>query len=55
MKYWKIYCMEKQWPGLWRKDFQNQAVAVGIPAIRGNGYGKAWKLSDSSGDPKWQH
>jgi len=45
--------MEKQWPGLWRKFFQNQAVAVGFPPIRGNGYGKAWKLSDSAGDAKW--
>lgn len=53
MKYWKIYCMEKQWPGLWRKFFQNQAVAVGFPPIRGNRYGKAWKLHDSAGDAKW--
>lgn len=45
--------MESQWPGLWRKFFQNQAVAVGFPPKRGNGYGKVWKLGDASGDAKW--
>ncbi|HAF95928.1 MAG: hypothetical protein A2X34_03250 [Elusimicrobia bacterium GWC2_51_8] len=55
MKFWKIYCMESEWPGLWRRFFQNQAVAVGFPPKRRNGYKKAWKLNDAAGDAKWTH
>lgn len=29
MTYWKIYCMEDKWPGLWRRCFQHQAASVG--------------------------
>lgn len=32
MKYWKVYCMEDKWPGLWRRCFQHQAASVGWPA-----------------------
>lgn len=53
MRFWKIYCMEKDWPGLWRRFFVNQAVAVGFPASRGNRYGVSWKLNRRSPDARW--
>ena len=53
MKFWKIYCKDEEWPGLWRRFFLNQAVAVGFPAIRGNGYGVSWKLNGRSPDARW--
>ncbi len=32
MSYWKIFCMEDKWPGLWRRCFQHQAASLGWPA-----------------------
>lgn len=29
MKFWKVYCLEDYWPGLWQRWFKNQCVAVG--------------------------
>lgn len=29
MNYWKIFCMEDSYPGLWQRWFKNQCVAVG--------------------------
>jgi len=31
MKFWKIYCEEDKYPGLWQRWFQEQCVAVGWP------------------------
>lgn len=36
MSYWKIYCMEHDWPGLWRRFFRHQVVTIGFPP--GSGY-----------------
>ena len=29
MNYWKVFCMEKEYPGLWQRWFKHQCVAVG--------------------------
>jgi len=29
VQYWKVYCMEDSYPGLWQRWFTNQCVAVG--------------------------
>lgn len=34
-KLWKVYCMEDDYPGLWRQWYKNQCVAVGWSASRG--------------------
>jgi hypothetical protein len=31
MNYWKVYCMEKKYPGLWYAWFRDQVAAVGWP------------------------
>jgi hypothetical protein len=36
MRFWKIYCEEDDYPGLWQRWFQEQCVAVGWPP--GSGY-----------------
>src|SRR5467141_2486642 len=36
MNYWKVFCMEKEYPGLWQRCFKNQCVAVGWSPKRGN-------------------
>jgi hypothetical protein len=35
MNYWKIYCMENMYPGLWRRWLREQCVAVGWKASWG--------------------
>lgn len=30
-RYWKFFCMENEYPGLWKRWYQNQCVAVGCP------------------------
>ncbi len=47
MNYWKVYCMENRWPGLWRRYFQHQAVAVGFPLEWG------YKLEGKSKRANW--
>lgn len=47
VNYWKIYCMESHWPGLWRRCFQRQAASVGWPpsdgyTLEGKSRSKAW-------------
>ncbi|OHB75178.1 MAG: hypothetical protein A2Z34_01595 [Planctomycetes bacterium RBG_16_59_8] len=45
MTYWKVYCLEDKWPGLWRRCFQHQAASVGWPADWGyhlDGKSKPW-------------
>lgn len=32
MNYWKVFCMEKEYPGLWQRWFKYQCVAVGWAA-----------------------
>jgi len=36
MNYWKVFCMEKEYPGLWQRCFKLQCVAVGFSPKRGN-------------------
>ncbi|HET6144279.1 MAG TPA: hypothetical protein VFE02_12295 [Candidatus Acidoferrales bacterium] len=36
MNYWKVFCMEKEYPGLWQRCFKHQCVAIGWPPKRGN-------------------
>src|SRR6267154_844178 len=36
MNYWKIFCMEKEYPGLWQRCFRHQCVAIGWSPKRGN-------------------
>jgi len=38
MKFWKIYCEEDKYPGLWQRWFQEQCVAVGWAPGSGWGY-----------------
>ncbi|MGD0651277.1 MAG: hypothetical protein ABSA97_09090 [Verrucomicrobiia bacterium] len=46
MTYWKVYCMEDHWPGLWRRCFQHQAASVGWAADWGyHMEGKSKELS----------
>lgn len=47
MNYWKVYCMEDKWPGLWRRYFQHQVVAVGGPPELG------YTLHGKSKTPGW--
>lgn len=30
MNYWKVFCMEKEFPGLWQRCFKHQCVAIGF-------------------------
>ena len=49
MTIWKIFCNERDYPGMWRRWFMNQCVAVGWKAswgfqLRGTtGGGQGWK------------
>lgn len=45
MSYWKIYCMEHDWPGLWRRFFRHQVVTIGFPPAAG------YKLTGKSPRP----
>ena len=47
MTYWKVYCMENQWPGLWRRYYQHQVAAVGFPMEWG------YKLEGKSKSAGW--
>lgn len=47
MNYWKVYCMEDYWPGLWQRWFRNQCVAVGWPPNEG------WTLSGGPAGKGW--
>lgn len=47
MNYWKVYCMEDDWPGLWQRWFKNQCVAIGWPPkdgwmLTGGPTGEGW-------------
>lgn len=53
MRLWKVFCMEDKYPGLWRRFFLNQVVAVGFPALRGNRYGRVWRLDGRSPEARW--
>jgi len=47
MNYWKVYCMEDDWPGLWQRWFKNQCVAIGWPPSEG------YMLSGGTGGEGW--
>ena len=47
MNYWKVYCMENDWPGLWQSWFKNQCVAIGWPPSEG------YMLSGGTGGEGW--
>jgi hypothetical protein len=36
MNYWKVFCMEKEYPGLWQRCFKLQCVAIGFSPKNGN-------------------
>jgi hypothetical protein len=36
MTYWKVYCEENEFPGLWPRWYKNQCVAIGWPAGKGH-------------------
>ena len=40
-QFWKFYCEEDKYPGMWQRWLKNQCVAVGWPSKRG------WFLNDS--------
>jgi hypothetical protein len=52
MHYWKVYCMEDRYPGLWQTWFTRQIAAVGWPAQLGyqlhgggNAGDRAWSVA----------
>lgn len=47
MNYWKVYCMEDDWPGLWQRWFKNQCAAIGWPPTEG------YTLSGGTGRDGW--
>jgi hypothetical protein len=47
MAFWKIYCKEDTYPGLWQRWFQEQCVAVGWPP------GKGYHLRGKTKDDGW--
>lgn len=48
MTYWKVYCEENEFPGLWPRWYKNQCVAIGWPA------GKRHTLEGKSKDQGWR-
>jgi hypothetical protein len=47
MNYWKVFCMEDYYPGLWQRWFKNQCVAVGWCSKSG------YKLNGGTTDKAW--
>jgi Endonuclease NucS C-terminal domain len=47
MNYWKAYCTEHWYPGLWQRWFRNQCVAVGWPP------GDGWTLTGGPAHDGW--
>jgi hypothetical protein len=47
MNYWKVFCMEKEYPGLWQRWFKHQCVAVGWHS--GWGYKLNGNITESRG------
>lgn len=45
-QYWKVFCDEDTYPGLWRNWYRAQCVAVGWPPPR-------WKLREPNGSKGW--
>jgi len=48
MKLWKVFCMEDEFPGLWRQWYKNQCVAVGWSPWLGH------KLKGKTKNRGWQ-
>jgi hypothetical protein len=47
IRYWKFFCEEHRYPGLWHTWFKNQVVAVGWSALWG------FKLTGGRSEPGW--
>src|SRR2546427_11784456 len=50
MKLWKVFCMEDDFPGLWRQWYKNQCVAVGWSPwlgyrLRGKTRSRGWQVA----------
>ncbi len=46
MAYWKVFCPEKDNPGLWTRSFREQSVVIGWPPWAGyhlEGKSKPWE------------
>lgn len=45
MRYWSVYCMERDWPGLWRAWEEQQVVTLGWPPSLGYSFEGCGKVN----------